>query len=86
MHAHEPAHISAFTPEGLQKFYVNASDVKVADDGIFVNFSGSTLIVQSIYTDECGCYIVGRGYCGYCGRPCDDMGRCQWPKCPNYGR
>jgi len=29
---------ASFTSDGLQKFYIQSTDVKVANDGIFVNF------------------------------------------------
>jgi hypothetical protein len=77
---------AVFTESGLQKHYIQASEVKVADDGIFVNFEGDTLIVSSVFVDADGAYIAGMGHCRVCGRPNDDMGRCQWPRCPNYGK
>lgn len=69
-----------------QKFYVQSSDVKVANNGIFVNYEGIMLNVSAIFVDEMGSYISGLGVCSYCHRPNDDLGRCQNARCPNYGR
>ena len=35
---------SAFTHDGLQKFYVQGSEVEVANNGIFVNFQGDIFV------------------------------------------
>jgi len=75
-----------FTENGLQKFYVQGENVKVANNGIFVLFEGDMLNVSSIYLDSQGAYIAGLGVCSVCRYPNDDMGRCQNPRCRNYGK
>ncbi len=77
---------SAFTAEGLQKFYVQGNDVRVANNGIFVFFEGDMLNVSAVYVDSNGAYIAGLGSCRYCGRPNDEFGNCQFRRCKNYGK
>lgn len=72
------------TEADLQKHYIQGSDVKVANNGIFVNFEGTMLNVSSLFIDDAGVYIIGLGTCRRCGYPNDDMGKCQNPKCSNY--
>lgn len=74
------------TENGLQKFYIPSGDVRVANNGIFVLFEGDMLNVSSVYLDNQGVYIAGMGVCRYCHKPNDDMGRCQYARCPNYGK
>lgn len=75
---------STITASGLEKHYIQGSDVKVANNGIFVNFDGTILNVSAVFIDEAGAYITGLGSCRRCGFPNDDMGKCQNPNCPNY--
>lgn len=77
---------SSYSPSSLQKHYVQGNDVRVANNGIFVNFEGDILNVPAIYIDDAGAYIAGLGCCSYCGRPNDDMGKCQNARCKNYGK
>ena len=77
---------SSFTHDGLQKFYVQGSAVEVANNGIFVNFEGDILCVTGVFVDDAGIYIAGLGTCSYCGRPNNDVGQCQNPRCKNYGK
>jgi hypothetical protein len=77
---------STITASGLQKFYIQGSDVKVANNGIFVNFEGDILNVAAVFVDDAGAYIAGLGSCRYCGKPNDDLGQCQNPRCKNYGK
>lgn len=76
----------SYSSNTLQKHYVQGSDVKVANNGIFVNFEGDILNVPAVYVDDAGAYIAGLGCCRYCGRPNDDMGKCQNARCKNYGK
>lgn len=75
-----------FFGDGFQKHYIQGVDVRVANNGIFVNFEGTILNVSSVFMDESGAYIVGLGTCSRCGFPNDDMGKCQNARCPNYRR
>lgn len=76
---------STLIAAGLQKHYIQGSDVKVANNGIFVNFEVCILNVPSVYSDLQGSYIISLGSCSECGLPNDDEGSCQNPTCPNYG-
>ena len=77
---------ACFTADGLQKFYVQSTDVKVANNGIFVLFEGDMLNVSAIHFDSYGAYIAGMGVCRYCDKPNDNTGKCQNARCRNYGR
>lgn len=72
--------------QDCQKYYIQASDVRIANNGIFVNVEGDILCVNAIYVDDIGVYIAGWGTCRSCNRPNDDLGRCQNARCRNYGK
>lgn len=76
---------AAITEEGLQKHYIQSSDVEIANEGIFVNFEGDILNATAIFVDNVGMYIAGLGTCRVCHTPNDDLGRCQNSRCQNDG-